>query len=113
MEPAQVDVELSFFPLMWILYFVSPRLSINGQVQKRSWGTHRLTLPPGRTEIAAWYPYIFRSETSKGSITVDLAPGAHYKFRYRPAWLVFLDGSMKQVDMPQLPTAQARQLPPS
>lgn len=113
MQPAQVEVELSFFPLMWILYLVSPSLSINGAVQKKSWGTTRMTLPPGRYRFEAWYPYLFSSQTSKGSIDVDLAPGGSYKLRYRPAWLVFLAGSMKLVGQPALPQATVHQLPPS
>ncbi|HSD90350.1 MAG TPA: hypothetical protein VLB44_22630, partial [Kofleriaceae bacterium] len=88
MQPAQLEVELSFFPLMWILYLVSPWLSINGNAQKQAWGTTRMSLPPGRYQVEAWYPYLFSSQTSKGSIVVDLAPGGSYKLRYRPAWLV-------------------------
>ena len=107
MQPARVDVELSFFPLMWILYLVTPSLAINGMVEKRKWGTHTIMLPPGRYHIEAWYPYLFSSQTSKGSLVIDLASGGAYKLRYRPAWLVLLAGSMKVVGQPQLPQATA------
>jgi len=112
MDPASLEVELSFFPLMWILYLVTPSISINGAVERRKWGTHRFTLAPGRYEIEAWYPYLFNSQTSKASIVVDLAAGGAYKVRYRPAWLVFLAGSLKLVGRPALPQATARALPP-
>ena len=108
----QVEVDLGFFPLMWILYFVRPHLSINGQAEQRTWGKHLLSLAPGRYQIEAWYPYIFSSKTSPGSVVLDLHPGATYRLRYRPAWLVFLAGSMKVVEQPSLPAATARQLPP-
>ncbi len=113
MQPAQLDVELSFFPLMWILYLVSPWLAVNGVAQRQKWGTLQLSLPPGRYQIEAWYPYLFSAQTSKGGIVVDLAPGGSYKLRYRPAWLVFLAGSMKLVSQPALPQATVHQLPPS
>lgn len=113
MEPARVEIDLGFFPLMWILYLVKPWLSVNGQAERKTWGKHLLTLPPGPTHIEAWYPYIFRSRTCPGSIHLDLAPGATYRIKYRSAWLVFLDGKMTVVDAPALPSATARQLPPA
>src|SRR5215510_11737942 len=113
MDQARVEIDLGFFFMMWILFLVTPSISINGAVEKRKWGKHQLTLAPGRYTFEAWYPYIFRSKTSPGSITLDLAPGASYRLKYRPAWLVFLAGSMKLVEAPQLPGATARQLPPT
>ncbi len=113
MEPARVEIDLGFFPLMWILFLIKPWLAVNGQAERKTWGTHHLTLPPGPYHFEAWYPYIFRSRTSPGSLHLDLAPGGVYKLKYRPAWLVFLDGKMTAVDLPQLPSATARQLPPS
>jgi hypothetical protein len=108
---ATVEIELSFFFMMWILYLVTPSISINGMAQRRPWGKHGFSLPPGRYHFAAWYPYLFTSQTSVGSLVVDLLPGAHYRLRYRPAWLVFLAGSMKLVEGPALPPATAYQLP--
>jgi hypothetical protein len=112
MDQATVEVELSFFPLMWILYLIKPWLSIDGASGVKTWGTHVMTVAPGQHTFEAWYPYLFTSQTSKGSITLDLAAGGHYKLRYRPAWLVFLAGSMKLVNAPALPQATARALPP-
>ena len=113
MEPARVEIDLGFFPLMWILFLVKPWLAVNGAAERKTWGTHHLTLPPGQTRFEAWYPYIFRSRTSPGWAIVDLEPRGVYKLKYRPAWLVFLDGKMTIVGQPQLPAATARQLPPS
>jgi hypothetical protein len=74
MEPAHVEIDLGFFPLMWILYFIKPWLSVNGAAERRTWGKHQLTLAPGSYTFEAWYPYIFRSRTSPGSISLDLPP---------------------------------------
>jgi hypothetical protein len=113
MEPARVEVELSFFPLMWLLYFVKPWLSVNGVAERKTWATHSLSLAPGRYQFDAWFPYMLSSQTCKGSTVVDLAAGGSYKLRYRPAWLVFLPGKLRVIGAPALPTATARQLPPS
>jgi hypothetical protein len=113
MEPAHVEVDLGFFPLMWILYFVSPWLAVDGQSARSAWGKHQLTLPAGRHRFEAWFPYIFRSQTCLGAIDLDLAPGASYRIRYRPAWLVFLPGKMTVQQQPLLAPAIAKQLPPS
>jgi hypothetical protein len=109
--PAQVEIELSFFFMMWILFLVTPSIAINGMVERRKWGKHLYTLPPGRYRLEAWYPYLFTQQTSRGAIDLDLVPGGVYRLRYRPAWLVFLPGSMKLVEGPALPQATARALP--
>jgi hypothetical protein len=109
---ATVDVNLGFFPLMWILFLIKPWLSVDGAAGQKTWGTHTLQLAPGSHTIEAWFPYFFSSQTSKGSITIDVAAGGNYKLRYRPAMIVFLAGSMKLVSTPALPQATARELPP-
>jgi len=109
--PATVEIELSFFFMMWILFLITPWISINGQAERRPWGKHTFQLVPGRYHIEAWYPYLFRSRTSPGAIALDVVPGGHYKLRYRPAWLVFLPGSIKLIAGPALPQATARALP--
>ncbi|HTR54487.1 MAG TPA: hypothetical protein VMJ10_27540 [Kofleriaceae bacterium] len=108
-EPARVEVDLGFFPLMWILFLITPYLAIDGRAERRPWGKHQLMVPPGTHHFEAWYPYIFRSQTSIGAITLDLLPGASYLLKYRPAWLVFLPGKMTLVEQPMLPVATARQ----
>lgn len=113
MENAHVEIDLGFFPLMWILYLVKPWLSVNGQAERKTWGKHVLTLAPGSYHFEAWYPYIFRSRTCPGSLNLEVAPGGNYKIKYRSAWLVFLAGKMTLVDQPALPPATARQLPPA
>ncbi len=92
---------------MWILFLVKPYVSINGHAQQLGWGKHSFDLPPGQHQVEAWFPYILKKECCKGGTMVSVAPGASYKLRYRPAWLMFLPGSMKLVEQPQLPVATA------
>lgn len=109
--PAVVEIDLGFFFMMWVLFLVTPSISINGMVERRKWGKHVFNLPAGRYQIEAWYPYLFTSQTSKGAILLDVVPGGHYRLQYRPAWLVFLAGSMKLVGQPMLPGAGQQALP--
>jgi hypothetical protein len=100
---ATVEFDLGFFPLMWILFFVKPWISINGNAQQMRWGVHTLTLAPGNYHFEAWYPYMFSSQQSLGSRDLVLHAGGHYRLRYRPAWLVFLAGSLDVIGQPALP----------
>jgi len=111
MQPAFVEFDLGFFPLMWILYFITPALSINGMVHRLPWGKHPMQLAPGGYNFQAWYPYLFSSQTSPGQLYLDLHPGCSYKIKYRPAWIVLLGGSMKLTEQPMLPSATAQPRP--
>lgn len=113
MDQAHVELDLGFFPLMWILYLIRPWMAVDGQAEQRRWGKQQLTLPPGIHTFEAWYPYFFRKRTSLATMQLELRAGASYRLKYRPALLVFLAGSMKLVEGPALPPATARQLPPS
>jgi hypothetical protein len=110
-DTAYVEIDLGFFPLIWMLFFVRPRLSIDGVVETRRWGKHAVTLPAGRHVIEAWFPYVLPGKVCRGSITLELAAGRSYKLRYRPRWL-FVSGKMTVVEQAMLPTATVRQLPP-
>jgi len=103
-----VEIELVFSPLFLMLHLVRPRLSIDGVVETRDWGRTLVALPAGRHVIEAWFPYIFPGKVCRGSITIDLAPGASYRLRYRPTGL-FLAGKITVLDaQPTLPVAYAR-----
>jgi hypothetical protein len=112
-EPARVEIDLGFFPLMWFLFFIRPWLAVNGQAERTSWGKHQLTLAPGSYYFEAWYPYIFRARTSNASLRIELVAGGVYQIKYRPPWIVLFPGKMTVVSQPQLPPATARQLPSS
>ena len=113
MPPALVEFDLGFFPLMWILYLVTPSLSINGMVYRLPWGKHPMQLAPGRYLFQAWYPYMFRSaDLARPDHDRSACRARSYKIKYRPAWLVFLGGSMTLTEQPMLPQATAVHLPP-
>jgi len=91
----QLEVKLSFFFMMWILFLVTPSVAINGIIERRKWGTHFWTLPAGRYQVEAWYPYLFKSRTSPALIVVDVFPQQVTSVAYRPSMFTFLDGSLR------------------
>ncbi len=103
MDTAQVEIDLGFFPLMWMLYLVRPRLSVDGSVEKRSWNKHTLTLPAGRHEIEAWFPFLFPGKVCCGSISLHLVAGKSYRLRYRPGWLLMSGTLTEPAPVRQLP----------
>lgn len=111
--PATVELDLGFFWALWLLYLVTPRISIDGVEERRPWGKHRFALPPGRHQLEASYPWLFWPRTSIGRLTLDAVAGGHYRVRYRPSILRFLPGSLTLVAGPTLPAATAHVLPPS
>lgn len=110
MDTAHVEIDLGFFRLVWMLFLVRPRLSIDGVVETRRWGKHEVTLPAGRHVIEAWFPYLWPGKVCRGSITIELVADKSYKLRYRPTWL-FVSGKMTVVEQVMLPAATVRQLP--
>jgi hypothetical protein len=109
-DTAHVEIDLGFFGLVWMLFFVRPRLSIDGVVETRRWGKHEVTLSAGRHVIEAWFLYLWPGKVCRGSITLELVAGKSYKLRYRPTWL-FASGKMTVVEQAMLPVATVRQLP--
>jgi hypothetical protein len=83
---ANVEIDLGFFPLLWMLLFVRPRLSIDGVVEKSRWAKHSIELAPGRHVIEAWFLWLLPGQVCHGSTVIEVVPGRSYKLRYRPTW---------------------------
>lgn len=88
----QLEVWSSFFFAFWILYFIKPRLSINGQVHTKRWGASTFDLPAGRYELEAFYPYFVLSKAGRATMTVDVHPGQCTVVDYSAPWFIFLWG---------------------
>ncbi len=108
----QLEIDLGFFPLMWMLFLVTPSVSINGFVERRAWGKHVWTLPAGGYALEAWYPWMFWSRSSAGRCMVNVFPGQVTRVKYRPSWLRFLPGSMHCTNLHELPQLAAPMAPP-
>jgi len=84
-----VELHLGFFPLAFFLFFCSPRVEVDGTVQRSGWGKHVLDLPVGRYTITVYFPYFTMSRCGENSISVDVAEGRTTRVKYyMPPWML-------------------------
>ena len=89
-----IEVTLAHNPLAFFYEAFTPTLTINGQKERKPWGTHRFSLPPGEYEVAASYPWII-GECGRNSVRFALAAGERKKVTYCARFIRFIPGSMK------------------
>ena len=56
-----LEIKMAFFPLAFILFMCTPRITINQFEDRRYWGTHFFEMPPGRYRVTISFPYLFMS----------------------------------------------------
>lgn len=91
---SKIEVTIAHNPLAFFYKAFTPSITINGERERRPWGTHIFDLPPGEYEVAASYPWII-SECGKNSVKFSLKPGEVKKVRYCARLIRFLPGSIK------------------
>ena len=77
-----VEVKLSFFPLAFLLLACTPRVEIDGQANKKYWGTHFFPLSAGPHKIRVFFPYIGMPECGANSIDIVVPPGGTVRVGY-------------------------------
>jgi hypothetical protein len=92
----QLQVHTSFFFFMWILFFCTPKIVINGQVQRRGWGVTRFDLPAGQYRITVSVPYFF-FDVGTSTINVQIHPGQCTMIRWSCPLIIFLSGDISLV----------------
>lgn len=103
----RLEVHTSFNFLLWILFFVSTGIEINGQKNDRPWGDSFFDLPAGTYHLRIYFNYLLGpSGISQTQVTIH--PGYSTKLSYRAPWLVFLSGTLRE----EAP-APVAQLPPA
>jgi hypothetical protein len=71
----------------------TPTVTINGRKERRPWGTHLFSLPPGDYEVAVSYPWIV-SECGKNLVRFSLAAGETKRVRYCARLIRFIPGAI-------------------
>ncbi len=92
-----LEITAKFTFLQWLLYFFNPTIVIDGSPHVVKWGTHFFELAPGRHQVEVFFRYLFFSRADNSSIDMDLAEGQVRRLRYRPPWLVFLKGRLREL----------------
>lgn len=82
-----IEVTTRFFPLAFLLFFVKPRIEINGKSFDRKWGTSSFELPAGEYRVKISFPYIMR-ECGANEVLVRISEGGTAKIDYfMPPWM--------------------------
>src|SRR5690606_11037978 len=85
-EVGRLELHTSFFPLMWFLFFCSPRITINGHEQLRPWGRTFFDLPAGTHHLKVHFPNLF-GPGGKAERAVQVWPGHTTKLSYSAPFL--------------------------
>jgi hypothetical protein len=85
---------MEFFPLAWVLYLVTPNVSINRHPTRRPWGRHMFDLAPGTYELHVSFPYMFSDRCGPATLNVPVYEGYATMVRYEAPFFMFSDGSM-------------------
>ncbi len=92
-----LQLKTSFFVLMWILFFLKPKMRVNGhEVPLAGWGESQHQLYAGPNNIEVWFPYLVPKEAGLAKATVDVPANGVVRLEYRPPWLIFLAGKLTQ-----------------
>ncbi|XOV68286.1 MAG: hypothetical protein ACFHU9_03730 [Fluviicola sp.] len=89
-----LHVKTGFFPLAWILYFVTPTIEINGEKHKKKWGQDSFALDPGEHHVKISFPYMGRAECGANDVTVTLADGETKRIMYGAPFFMFSKGNI-------------------
>ncbi|GAA3513109.1 hypothetical protein [Actinocatenispora rupis] len=78
--------------LAWMLAFTPPRLTLNGQESKLTWGQNQVPVPPGRYDLQVHVPYLWK--IGQAGMQVDVHPGAQVPVFYAAPWWNFQPGAI-------------------
>jgi hypothetical protein len=81
-------VNTQFFPLSWFLFFVKPKIAVDGQeIQAQSWGRTHVPARPGQHHVHVHVPYFLPPKMGPAETTVDVRPGQLTELEYKaPLW---------------------------
>lgn len=103
-QMGELRINTSFFPLLWILFFCTTRIEINGHAINRPWGWSSFPLPAGTHQIRIAFNYMFGPQGTAVR-NVNIYPGHVTTLRYGAPFIIFMSG-----DLTEMP-AQPMQLP--
>lgn len=91
---AGISIETSFFPLAWILHFVTPTIEINGVKHHRKWGMADFELEPGEYSVKISFPYLGNPECGANSVVFTLSEAERKFIRYEMSFWIFDKGAI-------------------
>jgi len=92
-SPSYVEVTIAHNRLAFFYEAFTPTVTINGRKERKPWGTHMFSLPPGDHEVAVSYPWIIK-ECGRSSVRFSLAAGETKRVRYCARLIRFIPGAI-------------------
>jgi hypothetical protein len=90
-----IVVNTQFFPLAWVLFFVKPKIAVDGQeTQASGWGRTHLPARPGQHHVHVHVPYFLPPKLGPADATVDVRPGQVAELEYKAPMWAFSAGSL-------------------
>jgi hypothetical protein len=93
-QQSRLEVTLEHSPLAFIYRFFTPTIQINATKERRPWGVHLFTLPPGDYQVSLSYPWLYSRECGKNSVRVHLETGPTRKVNYCAGLVRYLPGKI-------------------
>jgi DNA-directed RNA polymerase subunit RPC12/RpoP len=86
-EETGIDIHATFFPLMWLLFFMTPKVEIDGREEVLHWNrTEFFPLGPGRHNVRVWVAHVF-GPAGVRTQSVRVSPNRVRSLRYQyVAW---------------------------
>ncbi len=90
-----IKIKTAFFPLAFLLYFVTPVIEINGKKYSKKWGEYFFELLPGSYNIKIYFKYLWVNECGANEVKVTINEGEtrHLSF-HMPPW-IYAKGRME------------------
>jgi hypothetical protein len=90
-----IVVNTQFFPLAWVLFFVKPKIAVDGQeTQASGWGRTHLPARPGQHHVHVHVPYFLPPKMGPADATVFVRPGQLTELEYKAPMWAFSAGSL-------------------
>jgi hypothetical protein len=90
-----IVVNTQFFPLAWVLFFVKPKIAVDGkEMQAPAWGRTHLPARPGQHHVHVHVPYFLPPKLGPADATVDVRPGQVAELEYKAPMWAFSAGSL-------------------
>ncbi|HEY4332245.1 MAG TPA: hypothetical protein VGM78_06735 [Ilumatobacteraceae bacterium] len=93
-----IEVTATFNFLLWILNFLKPVVTIDGQPTTGKW-KQPMFFPtaPGDHQLQVDFKYFFLKHAGKAVTTASVAPGQVTRLSYKAPWIIYLHGKIKPV----------------
>ena len=90
-----IVVNTQFFPLAWLLFFVKPKIALDGQeVPVSGWGRTHLPARPGQHQVHVHVPYFLPPKLGPADATAEVRQGQVTELEYKAPMWTFSAGSL-------------------